>query len=143
MSKIYTYDAWVRDFQPMANHLRNQDHGLELSYETYGDEDEYVRLQDNNNVWTEVDGDAGCYIVSGYHWVNRIQYYITNKPWSEDVEVPTWAYRECGCADGNPEFEWDGYDPDCKECDQGTIDIPVDTVVDLKNIYGDEVEIIG
>jgi hypothetical protein len=32
----------------------------------------------------------------------------------------------------------EGYDPDCPECEEGTIDIPCDTVEDLKNIYGEE-----
>jgi hypothetical protein len=142
MSKFYTYDAWVREFQPMPNHLHNQETFAQLSYETYGDEDEYVRQQDNNFVWTEVDGEEGCYIISGYHWVNRIQYYITNRPWTDDyTEVPTWGYRDCDCRTEANDWE---EDPDCLECGgEGIVDIPVATVEDLQVIYGKNVEIVG
>ena len=138
MTKLYTYDKWVEEFQPMPNHLRNQDNGLEMTYETYGDEVEYVKLQDDNHIWTEVDGDFGTYIISGWHYVNRIHYYITNRPWKEDIEVPTWSYRECDCIDDNGDYK-----NDCPECEEGMIHIPVDTAEDLKQIYGEKVEIIG
>jgi hypothetical protein len=139
---IYTYDAWVREFKPVANHLRNQNHGLELSYETYGEECDYVKLQDEHNIWTEVDGDFGTYIVSGYHYVNRIHYYITTNPWIEDVEVPTWVYRSCDCMD-DEKYEDMGYNPDCPDCEDGTIDIDYGSVVALKDIYGEDAKIVG
>jgi hypothetical protein len=141
MTKIYTYDAWVRDFQPMPNHLRNQDHGLELPYETYGEEVEYVKLQDEKHIWTEVDGDSGTYILSGWHFVNRIQYYITNKPWTDDVEVPTWMERQCECVE---DFDWDN-PTYCEQCEEreGYISIPCETVEDLRQIYGESATIVG
>ena len=39
-------------------------------------------------VWTMVDGD-GRYanLWNGYHRFNRLGYFITEKPWSEDVFV--------------------------------------------------------
>jgi hypothetical protein len=140
MSKFYTYDAWVEEFQPIPNHLVKYN---QLSFETYGEEQEYVSQQDSHNVWTEVDGDSGTYIVAGYHYVNRIQYYITVKPWEDEfTEVPTWVYRQCDCAE-DEQYEEDGYNPDCTECEEGTIDIPCETVVDLKDIYGQEADIVG
>lgn len=136
---IYTYDAWVEKFQPMPNHLRNQDNGLELAYETYGDEVEYVNLQDEKFVWTEVDGDDGTYILAGWHFVNRIQYYITNRPWDDEFsEVPTWIYREC---DNAEEGECNAQCPECNG--ESTIIIPTETVEDLKKIYGEATNIVG
>jgi hypothetical protein len=140
MSKFMTYDYWVDNFQPMPNHL--VDDGDTLHYETYGEEVEYVKLQDNKHIWTEVDGDSGTYIVAGWHFVNRINYYITNKPWDDEwTEIPTWSWRECDNAEDN-----DGECPsDCEECDgESTINIPCDTVEDLKWIYGqDNNDIVG
>lgn len=136
MSEIYTYDAWEAKFKPIKNHLSKYDN---LAFETYGEEVEYIATQPNENVWTEVDGDEGCYIIAGKHFVNRIQYYVCEVPWTDEfAEVPTWAYRICDCTEetGDP-------DPNCKECDEGTIDIPCDTVVDLVSIYGPEANIIG
>lgn len=139
MSKFMTYDYWVDNFKPMPNHLIND--GDTLHYETYGEEVEYVKLQDNHHIWTEVDGDSGTYIVAGYHFVNRISYYITNKPWTDEwTEIPTWTWRECDCVEEN-----DGeYDENCEECNEGSINIPCDTVEDLKQIYGEDNEdIVG
>ena len=138
MSKFYTYSAWEETFKPITNSIRNNG---DLAYETYGDELEFVKQQDPKYIWTEVDGDAGTYITAGYHFVNRIQYYITTNPWIDEyTEVPTWCYRRCDCTDEDG-FE-DG-NPDCPECEYGDIDIPVDTVLDLKQIYGDEADIVG
>lgn len=128
-----TYDYWVNNFKPETNSIRNNG---DLAYETYGDEGEWVARFNPEYVWTEVDGDSGTYIISGYHFVNRIQYYITEEPWDDEyTEIPTWVYRTCDCAE-DESFE-DGYNPDCTECDEGTIDIPCDTVVDLIEIYGE------
>ena len=140
MSKFMTYDYWVDNFQPMTNHL--VDDGDTLHYETYGEEVEYVKLQDNKHIWTEVDGDSGTYIVAGWHFVNRINYYITNKPWDDEwTEIPTWAWRECDCVEASEDGE---YDPNCEECEEGSINIPCDTVEDLKQIYGEDNEdIVG
>jgi hypothetical protein len=90
----------------MTNHITNEG----IAYETYGDELDYVSQQDERFVWTEMDGDNGVYIVSGYHYVNRIQYYITNKMWEEDIEIVVCEYIDCDCI-----AEGEG-DPACQEC---------------------------
>lgn len=42
----------------------------------------------SRHVWTLVDGDnGGSYLITGYHWVNRIGYVITEQPWDHDYEV--------------------------------------------------------
>lgn len=136
MSKFYTYGSWADTFKPIKNHLTNN---IDIHFETYDKEYEFVKSQDPKHIWTEVDGDEGTYIISGLHWVNRCHYYITENPWSDEyTEVPTWCYRLCDCAE-----ETGDYDENCEECDEGTIDIPIDTVEDLKQIYGSEVDIVS
>jgi len=58
-------------------------------YETFGEEGKYVLEKAKvfpNNVWTILDGDDGnMYIVTGYHWINRMGYLVTKEPW-EDME---------------------------------------------------------
>ena len=147
MSKFYTYGAWEQTFKPIKNTLRNTDF-QEITFETYGEEFEFVQKADNNHIWTEVDGDSGTYIIAGYHFVNRIHYYITENPWEDEyTEIPTWCYRDCDCAERILEEKYEAeeidfstpdYDPNCEECEEGTIDIPVDTVEDLKKIYGED-----
>ena len=139
MSKFYTYDAWVDTFKPIKNTITK--YPDTIHFETYGDEQAFVWEQPNENVWTEVDGDSGTYIISGRHFVNRIQYYVTEEPWTDDyTEVPTWVYRDCDCR--TEENDYDG-DPDCTECDEGMIDIACSTVEDLKQIYGQETDIVA
>lgn len=138
MSQFMTYDYWVDNFKPIKNTLTN---GEDLHFETYDKEYEYVKSVDPKYVWTEVDGDSGTYIVAGHHWVNRIHYYITTNPWTDEwTEIPTWVYRNCDCSDNTEDGE---YDPTCGECDEGTIDIDCDSVLALKDIYGEDAPIVG
>lgn len=49
--------------------------------ETYGKDLEIVRRHDPDFVWTVVDGESGNqWITTGYHYVNRVCYLITEKP---------------------------------------------------------------
>jgi hypothetical protein len=100
---------WAEKYQLITNHLTNDGY----SYETYGEELEYILLQDNNHIWTEVDTDGGVCIVNGYTLVNRIQYYISVVPWvdGEDIIIPICQYVECSCMDDEGEGN-----PDCNEC---------------------------
>ena len=140
MSKFYTYSAWADTFKPIKNSFVKYD---SITFETFGEEVEFVQKADNKYIWTEVDGDSGTYIVAGYHWVNRIHYYITEKPWDDEyTEVPSWVYRNCDCTD-DEQYEDNGYNPDCPDCDEGMIDIDVDSVEDLKAIYGEDAPIVA
>ena len=148
MSKFMTYDYWHETYKPIKNTVSKYPDDSLIHFETYGDEFEFVQKADNKYIWTEVDGDEGTYILSGYHFVNRIHYYITEKPWEDEwTEIPTWCYRQCDCVERIEEgiLEYDGdYDPNCDECNEGMIDIPCDTVEDLKAIYGEDNEdIVG
>lgn len=142
MSKFMTYDYWVENFKPVRNKISKYADESTINFETYGEEVEFVTKQDPNKIWTEVDGDSGTYIISGYHWVNRIQYYVTEEPWTDEyTEIPTWCYRQCDCMEEGDDYE---PNPDCPECEYGDIDIPCDTVEDLKKIYGEDNEdIVG
>lgn len=52
-------------------------HGLE----TYGEDLEIVRRCDPAFLWTVVDGESGDqWITTGFHYVNRVCYLITEKP---------------------------------------------------------------
>ena len=57
-----------------------------------------IAKTDPNRVWTLSDGDDGnMYISSGYHLVNRINYFITAVPLESSVpylEVPYYIFDE-------------------------------------------------
>lgn len=104
------YEQWVEQYKPMTNAITNDG----LSYETYGDELEYILLQDDKHIWTEMDGDNGVHLVNGYHYANRIAYYITNVPWQEDEDICITICEHVVCPCYNEET--DTATPDCQEC---------------------------
>lgn len=71
--------ASIDDYSPI---LREEG---SIAFETYGEDLAFVATQDNRHVWTLVDDDNGVpTIVAGYHFVNRIHYIITIKPWEDE-----------------------------------------------------------
>jgi hypothetical protein len=114
------WDAFVEKYKPIKNHFSSDPD--QFMFETYGDEVDYVILQDNKNVWTWVDGDGSDLLVAGYHYVNRVGYYITELPWeddddyvllSEEVECECYSEDEDVMATRNDEYG----DPDCDKCE--------------------------
>jgi hypothetical protein len=88
------FEEWESKYKPIENKLAGCD-----KFETYGEELDYVLSIANTEparVWTLVDGDDGnLYIVSGYHLVNRINYFITQNPCElEYEEYPYFIYEE-------------------------------------------------
>jgi hypothetical protein len=88
-----TEDEFDRRFSPVTNHLNpNACWGSGETggclFETYGEELEFVRRQDARTVWTFVDGDDGDqYLLSGFHFVNRIGYLISTMPVPEGADI--------------------------------------------------------
>jgi hypothetical protein len=81
-----------------------------LMYETYGDEVEAVKAFDPAKVWMYGDGDdGGSYIWSGWGFVNRIGYFLSENPVPPNTKIQIkvgvyWYYCE-GCG---AEMEDDG-----------------------------------
>ena len=90
------YD-WCAKYEPMDNHItKNGDD----KFETYGEELEFVRsihFTEHSRVWTLIEGDSGnLWITNGYHFVNRLNYFVTKKPFeiADDIEVPYFIFDE-------------------------------------------------
>lgn len=112
------WDEWANEFKPQTNHFNGQGN----LYETYGEEVEYIQSMHPNFVWTLVSGDMCDLIVAGYAYVNRLGYYITENPWSdEDDSVLLSVEEECVCYSDDEDVlaerndEWG--DPDCDKCE--------------------------
>ena len=73
-------DTFYEYFKPIRHADAHYDiwggHGLE----TFGDDLDIVRRHDRAYLWTVVDGDSDQWITTGFHYVNRICYLITEKP---------------------------------------------------------------
>lgn len=88
---------WEKKYKPIANTIDSgaswtNDEGVGLLFETFGAEEDFVRQQPDNNVWTWVDGDGGTFIVTGMAFVNRIGYFVTTEPWETHVEIQVDVY---------------------------------------------------
>lgn len=89
-------DDWEAKYKPIYN--QNNDNPLweDFKFETYGDDLAFVLAQDPRHVWTLVEGDDGnLYIVDGLHYVNRLNYVVTDLPFEgEFLEVPYYIFDE-------------------------------------------------
>jgi len=108
------FDEWCDTYKPIVNHIDehasfdNGDGGI--MFETYGDEVEFVKSQSPDKIWMYGDGDdGGSYVWSGWGFVNRLGYFITEVPCPPNTTIQirvsyNWFY----CENCNAEFE----DPD-------------------------------
>jgi len=113
-----TPTEWHEQFKPIPNSLsRYNVDGTDINFETFGEDLEFVKEHvDQNLVWTFSDGDMCSFISNGYHYVNRLNYYVCSVPYDEDTiyEVITSTETECECYD-EEKFDWG--DPDCQKCE--------------------------
>jgi hypothetical protein len=89
MFKEMTEDEWFEKYKPIKNSIDTNASFDGHMFETYGDEEEFVRrYPDPACIWTYGDGDdGGTYIWNGWSYVNRIGYFITVVPCSKDEEI--------------------------------------------------------
>jgi hypothetical protein len=130
-----TYTEFVDTYKPILNKITKYPSDTQIAFETFGEELDFVRSHDEKAIWTEVDGDGGVYIISGFHYVNRIQYYVCEVPNALPIyqEAVVELSRECEC-----NYEGEGK-PDCQECEgSGYISIYPDTREELIEIYGED-----
>lgn len=76
-----TFEEADEQFKFMVNNYDENASFEGLMFETYGDEIEYVKSKPHNRIWMYGDGDdGGLYIWSGWGFVNRIGYFISENP---------------------------------------------------------------
>lgn len=114
-----TWKEFEQQFKPIKNHFSNDPD--ETMFETYGEEVEFVIANTPaRKVWTYADGDYCSYVSSGYHYVNRIGYYVCQVPYDEDTEyeIIVSTETECECYDADREDN-DGElgDAQCEKCE--------------------------
>ena len=89
------WDVWEKQFQPIKNLIPGADmedlHTPGDRFETYGLEIRAVHFClafFPLHVWTVADADSGdeLFLCNGYHYVNRMYYYITKNPALPNVD---------------------------------------------------------
>jgi hypothetical protein len=104
------FDDWCNTYKPITNHIDNNASFDGAMFETYGDEVAFVKEQPEDRIWMYGDGDdGGSYIWSGWGFVNRLGYFITEVPCPPNTTIQirvsfNWFY----CENCSAEFE----DPD-------------------------------
>lgn len=117
-----SFETWVEKYKPIPNGITKHPNGQEFeAFETYGEEANFVADQDPHYVWTEVQGDFSMLLVPGMSYVNRLSYFVTRVPWTDENETVLISMDiECHCYDEeameNEEREEYG-DPDCRDCE--------------------------
>ena len=89
-----TEDEFDRQYPLLPNYLNPNatwslsDSGGGCLFETFGEELRFVREQDPRTIWTLLDGEDGdLYVASGFHFVNRLGYLISQAPVPEGVFI--------------------------------------------------------
>jgi hypothetical protein len=72
-----SYEKWLAKYCPITNHLDTNAAFDGCMFETFGLEIEFVRAQPASKVWTLVECDGKAFICEGYHFVNRLGYFVT------------------------------------------------------------------
>lgn len=92
---ILSVEEWEHHFKPMVNHLDENasfnDGSGGIMFETYGAEYDHVAAighNEPNRIWTYIDDEEGntC-IINGWAFVNRIGYFITEKPYDDMLNI--------------------------------------------------------
>ena len=73
------YTVFCDKFIP---HLNDNSEGLRL-YHWEGENLEELKRTPVDRIWTMLDCDGKIYISPGWHYVNRMDYIITEVPWKE------------------------------------------------------------
>lgn len=122
------FEEWFATYRPITNHIDNNASFDGTMFETYGEEYEFVKAQSENRIWMYGDGDdGGSFIWSGWGFVNRLGYFITDKPCPDNVTIQVRvSYNWFYCENCSAEFEdpdniirdaFDEHDLDkCPEC---------------------------
>lgn len=82
--RVYTIDDWIEKYKPIKNHIDENASFDGLAFETYDDEVDFVSKQNPHNIWTQVYANDNYYIVPGFRWVDRENYFITEKPFTDE-----------------------------------------------------------
>ena len=116
-----TEEEWFNTYKPIKNHIDENSSFDGHMFETYGDEVEFVKSQSPDKIWMYGQGDdGGLYIWSGWGFVNRIGYFISENP----IPYNTTIQIQVGEPDLTCDFcgdtldEEETHDPECEGINQ-------------------------
>jgi hypothetical protein len=82
------FDEWFDTYKPIKNAIDDNASFDGHMFETYGDEVNFVKAQDENRIWMYGSGnDGGTFVWNGWGFVNRLGYFITEVPCPENTHM--------------------------------------------------------
>ena len=78
-----TWEEWVEEYKPYTD-----EEGNPRMFDLFGSDKDSVDAHPDSLIWTYLEGDTGVLITEGYHYVNRLGYYLTEKP-----SLPNTSYE--------------------------------------------------
>ena len=95
---ILSIEEWEHHFKPVNNHIDAESSFDGIMFETYTEEYDYVASvgqKEPNRIWTLVDGEDGStLIINRWAFVNRIGYFITEKPYDDTLDIQVQLDKE-------------------------------------------------
>lgn len=87
-----TEDEFYNEFNCVPNHLDPNASFDGRMFETYGAELQHIQELCKSDVmkhcvWTIIEAEGKFFYVSGYHYVNRFGYLVTEEPVKEGIEI--------------------------------------------------------
>ena len=80
---VMSDDDWMKEFDPVLD-------ADGLLFEISQNAENFQELVEAQRVWTMLDCDGSLYLSPGVHWVNRMSYHVTNKPWTNESVDVAW-----------------------------------------------------
>ena len=89
--KTLTEDEFYAQFNRVKNHIDDNAAFDGCMYETYGRDINYINAIAKDpvaklNLWTIIEAEGKMFYVSGFHYVNRFGYIITEESVPENIE---------------------------------------------------------
>jgi hypothetical protein len=116
-----TFEEADEQFRFMVNNYDENASFDGLMFETYGDEVEFVKSQSPDKIWMYGEGDdGGLYIWSGWGFVNRIGYFISQNPVPDNTTIQIQVGEPDLTCDfcGDTLDEEETHDPECEGINQ-------------------------
>ena len=83
-----SFEEWEHIFKPIKNHLDTNASFNGTMFETYDEELEFVKSQSPDHIWMYGEGDdGGTYLWSGWGFINRLGYFITEEPFPPNTTI--------------------------------------------------------
>lgn len=97
MSKKLNFIKWFDKYKPLPNPIDKKGTycavgSINYSFETFGEEKNFVSKYDDKNIWTLIEEDGKMFIQNGAWWVNRLAYFVCKEPCLEEKGSLSFRY---------------------------------------------------